>query len=109
MTEIDPARLAASVNRALWGEVSEGLRCMQFSSTGRRITLRFHFLGEPDESDRDSVGSVGAEVAADFPDAVVSEQVIPTQAGDAIRCEPSWHTGFLRKERALVEPAKDAG
>jgi hypothetical protein len=105
MTEVDPVKLAASVNRALGGEVSEGLRCVQFAGAGQRITLRFHFLGEPDQSDRESVGNVGAEVAADFPDVVVDEKVIPTRADDAIRCEPAWHTVFLRKETALAGPA----
>jgi hypothetical protein len=102
MTGLDPVRLTASIDRALWGEVSGGLHSVRFSAGGRQITLRFFFLGDLDESDRASIASVGAEVAADFPASAVSEQAVATEADSAIRGGQGWHTVFLRKEPALV-------
>jgi hypothetical protein len=59
MTEFAPARIAASLNRALWGEVSGRLRVVRFRTTGTHINLRFYLDGEADEDERDSIGCVG--------------------------------------------------
>lgn len=56
-------KVTASINRALWGDFSAKLRCVQFKPDKSLITLRFSFDGAPDDSDLDSVSCVGAEVA----------------------------------------------
>jgi hypothetical protein len=102
MTEFAPARVAASVTRALWGEVSPKLRSVQFSTAGRVITLRFYYDGEPDDEERDSIGCVGAEAAADFHDATVMEEAVATSVDGEIACQEGWHTAYARKEPSLT-------
>jgi hypothetical protein len=102
MTEFAPAEVTASVSRALWGEVCDKLRSVQFRMTGRRIDLRFFFDGSPNDDELDSVASMGAEVAADFPDSTVSEEVVPTQADSAIPHRKGWHTAYTGKEATLA-------
>ena len=95
-------RVIASINRALWGEVSSKLRSVQFKVEAARISLRFFYEGAADDADRDSVASVGGEVAADFPECAVSEETIATNAAKPIEYEPGWQAAFARKERSLV-------
>jgi hypothetical protein len=102
MTRFAPARVAASVSRALWGEVSPKLRSVQFLLSGRNITLRFYYEGDPDDEDRETTGFVGAEVAADFPDAAVSEEAIACATDDEITCAEGWHMAYARKEPSLA-------
>jgi hypothetical protein len=102
MTVFAPARVAASVGRALWGEVSPRLRSVQFRATGRDIALRFYYEGDPDDGQHDSMGFIGAEVAADFPDAMVMEEAIPTTTDSEIECTEGWHTAYGRKEPSLA-------
>jgi hypothetical protein len=94
--------VVTSPNRALWGEVSPNLRSAQFTVEPRHIGLRFYFDGTPNDEAVESVGSIGAEVAADFPGCKVSEEVIPTTAGTAIPRQEGWHLAFARKEASLV-------
>ena len=102
MTAFAPGEVAASVSRALWGEVSGKLRSVQFRTAEHRIDLRFFFAGNPDNLDLDSISSVGAEVAADFPDYTVAENVIPTRADTEIPCQDGWHTAYVRREPTLA-------
>jgi hypothetical protein len=102
MTELTPANVAASVSRALWGEVSSKLRSVQYRIMQDRIELRFFFDGSPDGDELDSVTSVGAEVTADFADATVSEEVVPIAAESDIPCDLGWHTAYARREATLA-------
>lgn len=104
MTKFAPARVAASAGRALWGEVSPGLRSVQFRATVEDIVLRFYYEGDPDDDERDSMGFVGAEVAADVPDAMVTEGAIATTTDSEIECAEGWHTAYARKEPSLTAP-----
>jgi hypothetical protein len=102
MTERSPAEIAASVNRALWGEVSDSLRSVQFRAVGDRIELRFFFEGNPGDDDQEALGFVGAEVAADFADATVSEEAVSTALESDIPCRDGWHTAYARREATLA-------
>jgi hypothetical protein len=102
MTEFAPADVAASVGRALWGEVSPKLRCVQFRTVGKQINLRFTLEGAADGDERDSIGCVGAEVAADFPDARVFEEAIATFPDSDILTQEGWHTAYARKEASMA-------
>jgi hypothetical protein len=103
VTVFAPETVAASVSRALWGEVSRKLRSVQFRAADHQIDLRFYFDGDPDDSDLDSIGSVGAEVAADFPETAVSEEAIAAAAHGDIVCQDGWHTAYARKEASLTK------
>ena len=92
----------ASINRALWGEVSARLRCVQFKPEKSRITIRFYFEGPPAEDDLESVGFVGAEVAADFPDWTVAEEAVATDPDSPVPHDAGWRIAFARKEPTLV-------
>jgi hypothetical protein len=96
------ARLFASVCRALWGEVSDKLRCVQFHADSAQIRLLFVFEGPPEEPDVDSVGAIGAEVAADFPGCTVTEETLATDPADQVARRDGWHLAYARKEPALV-------
>lgn len=102
MTAATLGKVTASINRALWGEVSARLRCVQFKPDKSRITLRFSFDSAPNDSDLESVSCVGAEVAADFPKLAVVEEVATTDAGSVSPQQDGWHTAFARKEPSLV-------
>lgn len=102
MTAPAPSDVAASLNRALWGEVAPNLRSVQFATTPQHIGLRFFFDGAPKDADRKSVNCIGAEVAADFPGCTLSEEVIPTAAGAAIPRQDGWQVAYARKESRLV-------
>jgi hypothetical protein len=102
MTGLSPARVTASVSRALWGEVSERLRSVQFRMVKDRIELRFFFDGDPNDDERETMGFVGAEVAADFANAAVSEEAVSTTAASDIPCRDGWHTAYARREATLA-------
>jgi hypothetical protein len=102
MTEFAPALVAASVGRALWGEVSSKLRSVQFRASGRDIALRFCYAGNPDDDERDAMGFVGAEVAADFPVATVTEEAIVTATDSETAGTEGWQTAYARKESSLA-------
>ena len=102
MTAIAPGKVVASIDRALWGEVSSKLRSVQFKSDKDRIRLRFFFAGPPDDADKDFVGSIGAEVAADFPGYSVTEEIIPTEPDSAVSYQEGWQPAFARREPALA-------
>lgn len=102
MTEFAPAKVTASISRALWGEVSGKLRSVQFRTAGHRIDLRFFFDGSPDGDELDSIGCVGAEVAADFRGATVCEEAVPTQPDSDIPHAEGWYTAYARKEATLA-------
>ncbi len=103
MTVLAPGEVAASVSRALWGEVLTKLRGGQFRTGDHRIDLRFYFADKPGEQQElDSIHSVGAEVAADFPDYAVSEQAVPTKADTDIPSPEGWHTAFSKKASTLA-------
>jgi hypothetical protein len=97
-----PAEVAASVCRALWGEVSDKLRSVQFGLTANHIALRFFFEGAPGDDELESISDVGAEVAADFPDATLSEEAIATTAESDVPCRDGWHTAYARREATLA-------
>jgi len=92
----------SSINRALWGEVSTKLRSVQFSLDGSRIAIRFFFDETPDDGDLNSMASVGAEVAADFPGCTVSEEAVATEANCPVPHDAGWRTAFARKEPSLA-------
>ena len=102
MTELSPAKVAASVSRALWGEISEGLRSVQFRTVRDRIELHFFFDGDPSDVERESMGFVGAEVVADFANATVSEEAVTTTPTSDIPCRDGWHTAYARREATLA-------
>jgi hypothetical protein len=102
MNEFAPADVAASVGRALWGEVSSKLRSVQFRMADNRIELRFFLDGNADSEERDSIGCVGAEVAADFPEAKVFEEAIATVPDSEIVGQEGWHTAYARKEASMA-------
>ncbi len=102
MTELSRAEVAASVNRALCGEVSDKLRSVQFRTAAHRIELRFFFEGNPGDDELESIGFVGAEVAADCANATVSEEAVPTAAESDIPCRDGWHTAYARRAATLV-------
>jgi hypothetical protein len=102
VNELAPAEVAASVGRALWGEVAGKLRSVQFRTVGSRIELRFWFEGDADGNELDSIGRVGAEIAADFTDATISEEVFATSADGEIPWQEGWHTAYARKEPSLA-------
>ena len=102
MTALAPSDVVASLNRALWGEVSPALRSVQFTAEPQHIGLRFFFGGTPEHGDIESVNCIGAEVAADFPGCTVSEEVIPTTVGTAIPRQDGWYLAYARKEASLV-------
>jgi hypothetical protein len=97
-----PASLIASVSRALLGEVSDKLRCVQFRTNAQQIQLAFFFEGRPSDQDLDSVSAVAAEVAADFPDLTIAEEAVATDQADRIACRDGWHLVYARKEPSLV-------
>jgi hypothetical protein len=102
MTELAQSNVSASVGRALWGEVAPNLRSVRFRATEHGIELRFYYEGDAGESERDAMGSVGAEVAADFPDTTISEEAVATSADNEIPCQDGWHTAYARKEPSLA-------
>jgi hypothetical protein len=102
MTEFTPAFVAASVGRALWGEVSSKLRSVQYKMAANRIELRFFLDGGADGDELDSIGCVGAEVAADFPDATVLEEAVVTSPDSEIICPDGWHTAYARNEASMA-------
>ena len=102
MNDFAPADVAASVGRALWGEVSPKLRSVQYRTVGNQIEMRFILDGVADGDERDSISCVGAEVAADFPDARVLEEVISTVPDSDIVTQEGWHTAYARKEPSMA-------
>jgi hypothetical protein len=102
MNEREPADVAASVSRALWGEISSTLRSVQFRTVGDRIELRFWLEGGTDGEELESIDRVGAEVAADFPDATVSEEVLATSHDSEIPYHEGWHAAYAREEPSLA-------
>ena len=102
MSELGTDQVTASVNHALWGEVTSRLRCVQFRTSGHRIDLRFFFDGAPNDDDREAIGPIGAEVAADFADAMVFEEAVGTSRGDPPARQPGWHIVYARKETSLA-------
>jgi hypothetical protein len=102
MTVHAPGEVAASVSRALWGEVTTKLRGVQYRTADHRIDLLFYFAGKPGKTEFDSIHGVGAEVVADFPDCAVSEEAVRTEPDTAIPCQESWHTAFVRQEPTLA-------
>jgi hypothetical protein len=67
-----------------------------------RIELRFFFDGDPGDDEREAMGIVGAEVAADFANATVSEEAVSTTAQSDIPCRDGWHTAYARREATLA-------
>jgi hypothetical protein len=96
------ADVVASVGRALLGEVSPNLRAVRFRTAPDQIALCFYYARDPDDSERDSMGSVGAEVAADFSQATVTEEAITVSADSDIPSQDEWHTAYARKELSLA-------
>ena len=52
MNDFAPADVAASVGRALWGEVSPKLRSVQYRTVGKQIELKFSLDGVVDGDER---------------------------------------------------------
>lgn len=102
MTDLSPAGVAASVSRALWGEVSERLRNIQFRMAKNRTELRFFFGGNPNDDERETMGIVGAEVAAVLTNAAVSEEAVSITAENDIPYLDGWHTAYARREATLA-------
>lgn len=102
MSEFATEQVTASVKRALWGEVTSRSRCVQFRRSGHRINLRFYFDRIPNYDDRDAIGVVGAEVAADFTDATVFEEAIGTSRDDSPARQQGWTIVYAWKEPSLT-------
>jgi len=88
MTEMAQPEVAAWVSRALWGEVFMRPRCVQFTVRDGKLSQRLVVSEEFDDSDLDSINSIGAEVAVDFSDCAFSD---------------GWHAAFQRKERSQAD------
>ena len=93
MTTFGTREIAASVSRASWGEVTDNLRRIRFRADGNRIDLCFVFDGDPADENREAMGDIGAEVAADFPDSMVGELALPAAPYPG---QPEWHIAFAR-------------
>jgi len=102
MTELSPAEVTASVSRALWGEVSEKLQSVQFRMAKGRLELLFFSDGDPSDDERQTMGIVGAEVAADFANAAVSEEAVSITQNSCIPWRDGWHTAYARREATLA-------
>ncbi len=99
MSSTVAAKVIASVNRALWGEVPRTLRSVQFRAIGRKVDLRFVFDREPTGEERESVNCIAAEVAADFPNHLVEESVLAaTRTSKRPQVASGWHVAYARKE-----------
>lgn len=66
---IDRASLLLSVQRALLGAISVGVRTVAVALTGRIIELRIYFDGPISVDDEEAMSCVASEVLADFPSA----------------------------------------
>ncbi len=86
----------------MWGEVSERLRGVQFRTAANHIDLRFFFDDHPGAGELESIGSVRAEVAADFADVTVAEEAVTTAAESDIPCRDGWHTAYARRAATLA-------
>jgi hypothetical protein len=92
-------RLLLSLQRALLGAVSPGLRAVTCGWEGVEIKLRFVFDGEIAEEDSEDAGIVGAEVAADFPGPwIISEDIIRLDYPHDLRPGALALWAYLRKE-----------
>lgn len=98
MTEPSRSALLASVNRALWGEVSAAVRAVFYKVENDCILIRFVVDGLITDSDRESVSCVGGEVVSDFPDLQVEEFIDRLDAPARVVVEPGWEAAFIRKE-----------
>jgi hypothetical protein len=58
--------------------------------------------GGADSAELDAIGNVGAEVAADFPDATVFEEAVVTSPDSDIVCPEGWHTAFAKSEASMA-------
>lgn len=97
----EPSRgaLLASVNRALWGEISIAVRAVYYQAEGSSIAIRFVVDGVIAEADRESVSCVAGEVIADFPDHDLAEESIERLDAPArVAVPPGWRLAFLRRE-----------
>ncbi|HUB44082.1 MAG TPA: hypothetical protein VMB73_03775 [Acetobacteraceae bacterium] len=102
MTDATVPEVRLSISRGLWGEVSTHMRSVQFRLEERVLRLRFTFDSVPTGDDLESVGSIGAEVAADLPGWKVDEEVRAIASDCAMPIEEGWHTAFRRKEPSLA-------
>ena len=103
MSTITSAKIIASVNRALWGEVPATLRSVQFKATGRRLGLRFVFDRVPTSGERDTMSCITAEIAADFPNLAIAEDVVAEATKGRLShavVPAGWQVAYARKESA---------
>lgn len=87
-----------SLNRALLGAVSNSLRAVHFQADEKKIDIFFFFDGVISVDDEDTMGTVGAEVAADFPALSVYEHGLRVDSPARLKGEPGRHVVFARKE-----------
>ncbi|MFB7718700.1 hypothetical protein [Nocardia sp. NPDC056100] len=90
--------LLASVNRALWGEISTAVRAVFYKVEDDCTLIRFVVDGPITASDRESVSCVGGEVVADFPELRVEEFIDRVDAPARLVVQPGWDVAFIRKE-----------
>lgn len=94
---ISYASVMLSVNRALWGEVSERVYAVQVSFQIGQIDLYTTFLEEPTESDINSAHVAGVSVAADFPKYKVFDHCEQIYDYQNLPKSKGRHLVFLRK------------
>ncbi|MFB8003272.1 hypothetical protein [Nocardia sp. NPDC056000] len=90
--------LLASVNRALWGEVSTAVRAVFYKVEDDCILIRFVVDGPITAGDRESASCVGGEVVADFPGLGVEELIDRVDAPARVVVQSGWEVAFIRKE-----------
>lgn len=91
--QMDYGSVILSVNRALWGEISERVYAVQVTYQINQIDLYVIFLKEPTDLDIESSHVVAASIAADFSNCKVLDHC------EQIRN----HQDFLKiKDRHLV-------
>jgi len=90
--------MSMSVNRALLGEVSCGVRAVLIKADAKAIYVKAIFDGPISDDDRESISLVGTYVAADFDAFNVFDDCVRIDRPEAIPRDARWNLVFLRKE-----------
>jgi hypothetical protein len=95
---IIPGVIISSVGRALLGEVSCRLRCVEVAYDDSKMELYCYFDGELQEDDVESMQIVSGMVAGDFPGYLVDEHCIRLDSPERKPHFENRIVVFLRKE-----------
>lgn len=86
MSYLNKAHLVLSLNRALWGEVGEGLRAVTFHLAEKQVILRFYVDGTVSDDMAESASVVETEFLSDLPhDVRVSSQIVRIDMPERIK------------------------